>query len=63
MTCHTMSELTSPLLLPACLPVCCLSGLAPEWLDKLHGQEFFSEHPQSTHEHYLQVRVEEIVCC
>jgi hypothetical protein len=31
-------------------------GLNPEWLDKLHGQEFFSEHPQHTHEHYLQVR-------
>jgi hypothetical protein len=30
-------------------------GLNPEWLDKLHGQEFFSEHPQHTHEHYLQV--------
>jgi hypothetical protein len=31
-------------------------GLNPEWLDKLHGQEFFSEHTQHTHEHYLQVR-------
>lgn len=30
-------------------------GLNPEWLDKLHGQEFFSEHTQHTHEHYLQV--------
>eukprot|EP00878_Enallax_costatus_P014939 GHUV01015640.1.p1 GENE.GHUV01015640.1~~GHUV01015640.1.p1 ORF type:complete len:356 (+),score=91.19 GHUV01015640.1:823-1890(+) len=30
-------------------------GLNPEWLDKLHGQQFFSEHPQHTHEHYLQV--------
>jgi hypothetical protein len=32
-------------------------GLNPEWLDKLHGQEFFSEHTQHTHEHYLQVCV------
>eukprot|EP00775_Hariotina_reticulata_P009534 gene9534-9698_t len=30
-------------------------GLNPEWMDKLHGQQFFSEHPQHTHEHYLQV--------
>ena len=30
-------------------------GLSPEWLDKMAGQMFFSDHPQHTHEHYLQV--------
>lgn len=30
-------------------------GLNKNWLDKLQGQNFFSESPQHTHEHYLQV--------
>lgn len=30
-------------------------GLTPDWLDKMHEQLFFSDHPQHTHEHYLQV--------
>jgi hypothetical protein len=30
-------------------------GLDPNWMDKLHEQLFFSDHPQHTHEHYLQV--------
>jgi hypothetical protein len=32
-------------------------GLNKNWLDKLQGQNFFSESPQHTHEHYLQVTV------
>lgn len=31
------------------------AGLTPQWADKLFGQSFVSDHPQSTHEHYLQV--------
>ena len=31
------------------------AGLSPDWSDKLHDQQFVSEHTQSTHEHYLQV--------
>jgi hypothetical protein len=31
-------------------------GLDPNWMDKLHDQLFFSDHPQHTHEHYIQVR-------
>jgi hypothetical protein len=30
-------------------------GLPANWLDKLAGQRFFSDHPQHTHEHVLQV--------
>lgn len=30
-------------------------GLTPKWMDKLHDQSFYSDHPQHTHEHYLQV--------
>jgi hypothetical protein len=33
------------------------AGLSPDWADKLHDQLFVSEHTQSTHEHYLQVRL------
>ncbi|KXZ55092.1 hypothetical protein GPECTOR_3g247 [Gonium pectorale] len=31
------------------------AGLTPDWADKLREEFFVSEHPQSTHEHYLQV--------
>lgn len=30
-------------------------GLSADWLDKLHEQIFTSDHPQHTHEHYMQV--------
>ncbi|KAF8062775.1 PDIL5-4 [Scenedesmus sp. PABB004] len=30
-------------------------GLSADWLDKLAGQSFVSDSPQSTHEHYMQV--------
>jgi hypothetical protein len=30
-------------------------GLKSDWLDKLSSQVFLSDHPQHTHEHYMQV--------
>lgn len=30
-------------------------GLNVDWLDKLQGAEFYSQSPQDTHEHYMQV--------
>jgi len=30
-------------------------GLDPEWMDKMTGQSFFSDSPQHTHEHYLEI--------
>lgn len=39
------------------------AGLAPDWADKLHDKMYVSEHAQSTHEHYMQVRGAEVSGC
>ena len=30
-------------------------GLAPDWADKLQGQDFMSPQPEFTHEHFMQI--------